>query len=142
MRRLAVLIDRYGGALAADFADRGQDLPQLWHAGRYRYIAAILDRLPRDSHYVAELADDDDIATLDTPPGRTAPPLTEFGPVVERLTAVVDLLGMLLAVQTTAPGRKPRLPSPLPRPVTAADRLRETAAEADRQWLAGRLFPT
>jgi hypothetical protein len=138
--RLAVLIDRYGGDLAADFADRGLDLPQLWRARRYAYILAIADRLPRDSHFVAAVADDDEIATGDEP--KAAPPsLTEFGPVTERLTGIYDLLGILIALQSAPPGKKPRLPRPLARPVTAAQRARDRAAEADRQFLASKLFP-
>lgn len=138
--RLAVLISRYGGDLVADFADRGLDLPALWRARRFAYCLAIIDRLPRDSHFVAAVADDDEIATGDEP--KAGPPrLTEFGPQVELLAGIYDLLGVLIALQSTPPGKKPRLPRPLRRPVTAAMRKREALAEADRNYLRSKLFP-
>lgn len=116
----------------------------MWAARRYRYIWAIVSRLPRDSHYIAELADDDELAdSLDHgDPEPPAPPsLAEFGPGIEQLAAIRDLLGVLVAIQTTAPGKRPRPPEPVLRPVTAAQRARKRAADAEHAAMAAQLWP-
>lgn len=103
----------------------------------------MIDRLPRDSHYVAELADDDEIAAR-MPPGDDGPQpprLTEFGPVIEHLAAVRDLLGVLVALQAAPPGKRPQPPPPVARPVTAADRARQRIAEERRTAMAAQLWP-
>lgn len=85
----------------------------------------LLMHLPRDSATVAAIADDGDLAGE---PGAPRPPrLTEFGPEVEVLASVHDLLASLLASVVTALGGKPPKIDPYPRPVSAA------AARAQRE---------
>jgi hypothetical protein len=107
-----------------------------------RQVLALIDRLPRDSHFIAALADDDDLADEladedDGPP--PPPPLTEWSPVVDRLTAVVDLLGQLIATTAGAAGAKAKPPPPQPRPVTARDRAKRRRREFKRSLISDRI---
>lgn len=119
----------------------------LWR-GRItpRQVLNLIDRLPRHSHYVAALADDDELADQladqddedkGPPP---APPLTEFGPVEERLTLIADRLGELLRAFAAANSKKKPPPyKPLARPVTARQRARRRRREAKHELVTARL---
>lgn len=126
-----------------DFAALHLDLAGLWRARRHRYMLAIIERLPRDSCYIAELADDDDLAAQ-APPGDEEPPrltLRDFGAGNELLAKIYDRLGELGAAQAAAAGAKGRPPRRHPRPELAADRLRRQRNLAVARRLAAIFFP-
>lgn len=119
------------------------DLLDVWR-GRItaRQVLNLIDRLPRDSHFVAALADDDELADQladDEGEPLPPPPLTEWSPVVDRLTTVVDLLGQLVAVTANAGGAKVKPPPPAPRPVTARHRAKQRRREFKRHLVSTRL---
>lgn len=144
--RLAWLLDRYGDHIAADLRPSGIDVHDLWR-GRLtpRELLNLVDHLPRTSHYQDALAQDDEIqdGTVTPPSGQpTGPPLTEFSPEVEILTAAVDRLGEVANAVIAAAGGKPRPVRPWPRPVTAADRSRARERAEVQRDLEQQLFPS
>jgi hypothetical protein len=101
--------------------DRGHILSDLVAARRYRLLLNVIDGLPSNSHYVAALAEDDDLAMNSPEPKARTPRLTEYSP---ETAAIVDRLGdVISAVIAAAGGTPPKIP-PYPRPETAADRVR------------------
>ncbi|MEV2277874.1 hypothetical protein AB0I72_20040 [Nocardiopsis sp. NPDC049922] len=112
----------------------------LWTARRWRFLLNLLDHLPRTSHLAAAMADDDELAeTSPEPTGPSAPPLTEWSPAVERLTVAVDRLGELIAAVYNAAGGKAKPPRPLPRPVTARDRVLRKVRQRKREHILAEL---
>jgi hypothetical protein len=86
------------------------------------------------------MADDDELAeNSPEPTGPSAPPLTEWSPAVERLTLAVDRLGELIAAVYNAAGGKTKPPKPLPRPVTARDRVRRKVRQRKREHILAEL---
>lgn len=98
----------------------------MWRTRRWRRLLNIIDHLPRTSHFVAAMADDDELAEqLPEPDGDGSPPLTEYSPVVERLDLIVDRLGEVVTAVVNTVAKKPRKPPrPQRRPQTARDRAR------------------
>lgn len=144
--RLAWLLDRYGDHIAADLRVRGVDVHDLWR-GRLtpRELLNLVDHLPRTSHYQDALAQDDEVhdGTVTAPSGQPkGPPLTEYSPEVEALSAVIDRLGEVINAVLAAGGGKPKLVRPWQRPVTAADRRRAREREAANEALEQQLFPS
>jgi hypothetical protein len=86
------------------------------------------------------MADDDELAeNSPEPTGASSPPLTEWSPMVERLTLAVDRLGELIAAVYGAAGGKAKPPKPLPRPVTARDRVRRKVRQRKRAHVLAEL---
>lgn len=93
-----------------------------------------MDRLPADSHYKAELADDDEYAkrVLDANGGKSPDEqqrrtMHGYSPVVDGLYVVADRVGQLLALTQAVnsnDGKAPDIP-PMPRPETALKRVQE-----------------
>ncbi|MFF4547255.1 hypothetical protein ACFY1J_24015 [Streptomyces sp. NPDC001406] len=98
----------------------------LWRTRRWRFLLNLIDHLPRTSHFVAAMADDDELAEqLPEPEGDTHPSLIEYSPVVERLDLVVDRLGeVFTAVVNGYAKKKQKPPRAQRRPQTARDRAR------------------
>lgn len=127
--RLIYLLERYGDAIERDFFDRSGDLTELWVARRWRLLLNVVDGLPANSHYVAALADDDELAeNSPEPTSPSAPRLTEFSPDA---AAIIDRLGDVISAVIAAAGGSPPKIAPYPRPVTAAERARKR-----NRWLA------
>ena len=107
-------------------------------------ILDFLEHLPSTSAYHAALAEDEDLAKelLDTPEQKPkAPRLTEFGPEVQVMAEVRDLLAAVLTVLIKANGGKPQRPKPYPRPVTALQRMRERMRYSRHRDLVRRVLP-
>lgn len=143
--RLAWLLDRYGHHIQADLRPSGVDVHDLWRGGLTpRELLNLVDHLPRTSHYQDALAQDDEIheGHVTPPPGQPkSPPLTEFSPEVEVLTAAVDRLGEVINAVLAAAGGKPKPVRPYPRPVTAVDRRRARERAEVQRDLERQLFP-
>lgn len=141
-RRLAATLERYGEAIEADLAFRLHDpgaLGRLWRERRWRLLLNLIDHLPRDSYYVEARADDEELAgevlDLTDALGEAAVPkarLSEFDPMVERLTDLYDRMGDLIAAVVAAAGAKPPKVQRAPRPETAAERLRKARDQRQR----------
>jgi hypothetical protein len=103
----------------------------------------LIDHLPRDSHYIAAIANDDEVmAELPADAKPSPPPLTEWSAEVAALAVLVDRLGeliRLMAVQVS--GKKQRPIPPYPRPITAADKVRRRRKHHKHQALRARLLP-
>lgn len=140
-RRLVYLISRYGGAIEADLAALGWDLAALWRYRRWRFLLNLIEHLPRTSHFVAAMADDEELAEqLPEPQGESHPPLTEYSPVVERLDLVVDRLGEVVTAVVNTVAKKPRKPPRAQRrPQTARERLKLKRRKAKHALLLKRL---
>lgn len=141
-QRLATLVTRYGKAIEYDLAGR-VDLGEAWRARRWRYLLNLIDQLPRDSAYIEAFANDDlaaeQIVDRNEPPAR--PRLSEWSPVVELLTALLDSQRELIQVVAWTRGAKIRSLEPLPRPLTAVDRVRRRRRDAKHRALTARLLP-
>lgn len=109
----------------------GLDLGVLWRERRVRKTLNLLARLPRQSHYKAALASDDEVvALMPESLGDYRPPLTEWSPEVEHLAVIADAVRALPAVISASAGVKngPAVPKSLPRPDTAWERLKAKRA--------------
>lgn len=140
--RLVALLERYGEAIDADLALRGWDTAALWRTRRWRLLLNLVDHLPQDSHTVAAMADDEELAASfpDPEPGPAAPPLQTWTPEVDKLTLIADRLGELVtAVHNTVAKKPARPPRPLPRPQTARDRLRRQQRRSKHDALTAQL---
>lgn len=101
----------------------------------------LINRLPRNSHYAAAMADDDDLADLideDAPPPK--PPLTDWSADHQMLNVIADRLGELLRLTAAANSDKKVPPyKPLARPETALQRKARRRRAAKRDLIADRL---
>lgn len=142
----ADLVDRYGDAIRADLQARYQ-IDMLDFLRGSLTAEAFLDylrHLPRTSAYHQALAQDEDLAERlandpDSKPG--PPPLTEFGPEVQVLAELRDLVAALIAVTVKAHGGKPSKTKPYPRPETAIQRARRRARFRQHQSVVARVLP-
>lgn len=139
-RRLAGLLERYGEAIEADLADRQWDVSLLWQQRRWRFLLNIIDHLPADSHFVAAMADDDELAAQAPPPKPGPPQLQTWTPEVEKLTLIADRMGEVVTAVYNTVAKKPSRPPPrLPRPQTAHDRVRVRRRRQSHQLVRDRL---
>lgn len=106
-----------------------------------------VEHLPRTSAYHTAIAEDEELALQmlgqnGDSPAASVPRLAEFGPDVQALAAVYDLLasliGVTIAMQT---GKKPKKIKPYPRPESALDRVRRRERYAAHRSLVSRLLP-
>ena len=106
-----------------------------------RQVLNLIDRLPRNSHYMAALADDDELAEhIDDDASAPLPPLTEWSADHAVLTVIAERLGDLLAATAQAnSGKKVPSPRPLPRPDTALKRKVKRRREFKRDLIRDRL---
>jgi len=111
-----------------------------------RQALTLIDQLPSHSRYVAAVHEDEELIEhladqLDDEGPSPPPPLTDWTPEVERLTAIIDRLGELIAVTAAANSKqgKVRPPKPSPRPVTAVDRARRRRRERKHAIVQQRL---
>lgn len=104
---------------------------------RARKALNLIARLPRTSHYTAEVLLDTEVAEKlaaaedpDAELEQPTPRLTEWTPEVERLTLVADRISEVTAVLIAVNSKGGRLkpPRPLARPVTALDEARRSLA--------------
>jgi hypothetical protein len=144
-QRLVGLITRYGQAIERDLTPQGVDLHELFQQRRWRRLLNLIDALPRNSHFVEALADDDDLAEhlLCQPgnSGRAAAPMSQFSLELEMATNTYDRLGELIQAVTAAAGAKPPKIVAYPRPRTATDRVRARRARTKHRSLVARLLP-
>lgn len=123
------MLDFFRGALSADA------------------VLDYLEHLPSTSAYHAAIAEDEDLAQElidrgEDAPGKPRPPrLTEWGPDVQVLAEVRDLLANLLAVTVKAHGGKPSKIPAYPRPVTALQRVKRRARMLAHSELVRRVLP-
>jgi hypothetical protein len=128
-------------------AFRGWDLAQLWRQRRWRFLANLIDHLPRGTAFAQAVADDDELAaqqvvTASGGKRKAAPPVSEYTPDVELLAALYDRLGVLIGwVAASAGAKKPPKAQPWPRPVTAIERARSRRARADFQDIVAMAAP-
>jgi hypothetical protein len=108
-------------------------------------VLDFLDHLPRTSAYHTAVAEDEDLAkrlaTEPPPPSNRPPPLSEFGPEVQVLAELRDLIANLIAVTVKAHGGKPSKVKPYPRPETAVQRERRRRRLQQHRALVARVLP-
>lgn len=110
-------------------------------------VLDFLDHLPSTSAYHAAIAEDEELAQdlLDRGEGgssRPRPPrLTEWGPDVEVMAEVRDLLADLLTVTIKAHGGKPSKIPAYRRPETALQRVKRRARMVAHSDLVRRVLP-
>lgn len=118
----------------------------MWQQRRFRKLLNIIERLPRHSHYIEAIADDEEVARQvalagsdDEKPVRR---MREWSVEVEILVAIAERLGVnITAVQASAGIKQPlKLPT-LPRPRTAIDRWRELSRREQHSSIVARLLP-
>ncbi len=117
-----------------------------WRSRRWRRLLNLIDHLPRHSAYHESLVNDEKLAALlvDIDGGQPAPPkrqMREFTPEVELLSVIADRLAELAQVVVASKGGKPHPVRPMPRPVTAAQRLRARKRKRTHQSLVSRMLP-
>ncbi|MFE9337768.1 hypothetical protein [Streptomyces sp. NPDC007063] len=123
--RLVYLLGRYGEAIEWDLADRQWDMGELWRQRRWRFLLNLIEHLPGDSHYLAAVANDDELVEQAPEPKPGPPPLHTWTPEVDKLTLIADRLGeAVTAIHNTVAKRPQRPPPRLPRPQTAQDRIK------------------
>jgi hypothetical protein len=109
---------------------------------RWRLLLNVIDGLPSNSHYVAALADDEELAAdTDNVPAPRPPRLTEWSPEVQALAATVDRLGDIVQVLIASNGgHAPKIPH-YPRPVTASERIKQRRRLDTHKALVARVLP-
>lgn len=131
-------IDLYGEEIESDLSGQGHDLLD-WFRGKrpWPQLIRLVGRLPPGSRFWGALADDEDLAreridqAMEVPEGRPTPPWE--GETQDRMllrSAVSILLRVEHAIYAVnAPkGQAGTPPRPLPSPVTAETRLRDSDA--------------
>lgn len=107
-------------------------------------LLSIIDRLPRHSHYVGELYDDDDLAPyLAEMPTKKHFGLTGWSSEIELLTSISGLLEAILSrtiAGQSKNGKGPKV-TPSPRPRTAIDRLEQKNLERQHESIVSQLIP-
>lgn len=104
----------------------------------------LIERLPRNSHYIEAVSDDDEVARAmaglpERPPQRR---LREWSVEVELLVAIAERLGVNIQSVLAAGGvKKPPRFDALPRPKTAMDRQRSAARHERHRSIVARVLP-
>lgn len=101
----------------------------------------LINRLPRNSHLAAAMADDDELADLiDEDAPVPPPPLTDWSADHQMLNIIADRLGELIRTTAQVNSTKTVPPvHPLPRPETALQRKARRRRQAKRDLIADRL---
>lgn len=106
-----------------------------------RQVLNLVDRLPRNSHFAAAMADDDELADLiDDDAPVPPPPLTDWSADHQMLNVIADRLGELIRTTAQVNSTK-KLPEyrPLARPETALQRKARRHRQVKRDLIADRL---
>lgn len=123
----------------------GLDLGTEWRARRFRKLLNAIDGLPRHSGFVEALTSDDDwaeqVLAAGEPENLPARRMSEWSPVVEQLTNILDAVREQTAVAVAAAGGKPNKVKPSPRPKTALERVRKRRRTEQHRSLVARLLP-
>ena len=106
----------------------------------------LIDRLPSHSFTVEAMANDDEyVAASLKVSGKekrtSAPPLSAETPEVQLLRLVADRIDGLMRVTIKAHGGEPGRGEPLPRPVTAFDRIKAREAEREVDEILAAVLP-
>lgn len=102
----------------------------------------MIEGLPSNSHYIAALADDEELAaSMDEDPAPRPPRLTEWSPEVAAIAASLDRLGEVLCALIAGNGQAPPKIAPYPRPVTASQRIKQRRRMQKHQALVARVLP-
>jgi hypothetical protein len=125
---------------------RGIDLGTEWRARRWRRLLNLIDRLPRNSAYIAAVAADDDVADAiaqrdDGDQVGQRRELTDWTADVELLSMLYDRVGELIQATVASRGVRPTRLQPAPRPVTALERARRRARIRQHDDLVARVLP-
>lgn len=110
-------------------------------------VLDLVEHLPSTSAYHAAVAEDEELAQElidrgeDTPARPRPPRLTEWGPDVQVLAEIRDLLADLRAITIKVNGGKPGKVKPYPRPETALQRVKRRARAVAHSELVRRVLP-
>lgn len=120
----------------------GIDLAVLFARRRWRRLLNLIDRLPSNSQYVQELANDADLMDAVAAAGarKHVEHLSDWSPEVGKLTLLADLVTQLLHATVAAAGGKPGRFKPLPRPMTALEAAKHKRQMREYEELRG-LWP-
>lgn len=123
------MLNRYAEAIEADFAHiyPNTDPIQLWQERRWRKLLNLIDRLPLNSCFMDEMANDEELAKSQPEPdgdGKPPPPrLRDWSPEVNAIALLADRVITLIQATIAAQGGKPPTLPYMDRPVTAAERI-------------------
>lgn len=148
-------IDKYGDAIEKDLLGKPEDLYD-WvrdhHAMPWNKLLRLLPALPVGGWYYAAIAGDDDrareILALEAqgklPKPSSRPTLVGWTIEIEKLTEIVEATrGILHGVWGASPkftGKGGAPPRPLPRPLTARERVEEQQALLEHDDIASQLL--
>lgn len=121
------------------------DLGHLWRTRQARRALNLIDHLPPTSHYLAAVANDEDVARQilargQAPTPSAHPPLTEWTPEVAAMVALTDALLSFRWVFMRFNGAKVPAPQPQARPQTALQRVKARQREDRNRMLSQRLL--
>lgn len=148
LARLIGLIDRYGPAIEYDLqAELGLDLVDFFRRRHsWAKLERLLDQLPRASRFRCAVADDDEVAESilaggERPArGSVPPPLQDVDYHASLLMIIADRLGDVAATVIASAGGNPGPVSPLPRPVSALDRVQRRHERAQTESLNAEVY--
>lgn len=157
-QRLCYLLDRYHDDLQYDLQRILQvDLDSAWRARRWRWLLSLADRLPRNCHFSAAVANDPEHADLiakaitsraddKTDDDRGGPMIQDWSPELEELTRLGEKIDQLIyATQVVAGGKNVPKPEPAARPKTAVGKATRRAErerhQAKHESLVARMLP-
>lgn len=150
--RLCYILQRYWQALEYDFASKlpGENLGELWRSRQWRKLLNLIDHLPQNTYYAAEVSTDIDHAVMllkaqqraksEGKAGK-APSMATYSPEVERLDKVIDKLSELAYITAKANQGNPKKPDPQQRPASAMEIARLRVRREQHDMLRSRLLP-
>jgi hypothetical protein len=104
----------------------------------------LIDHLPSDSYYAEAVALDPEAAEAYLASGHkgsSAPPLSEYGPIVMRLDRLFDRTGELIQAIAQLGGAKGGKVTPAPRPRLAIEEVKMRRQRAQHERITKKLIP-
>lgn len=151
-QRLVYMVDRYRKGIEYDLQNHLRlSLGELWRARRWRELLSYIDMLPTNSHMHRLLTSDEDYmervlsSDVQRDEERTGrPSMADWSLTNSLLAQVVDAVNRNTAtneaIAKQGKGSKPTF-NPVPRPWTAADKVKYRVEQRKHEEMVARLLP-
>lgn len=149
-QRLIYMMQRYGSGIEFDLRNHlSVSATELFRGRRWREMLNYIDMLPTNSHMNRLLMADEQYMEMvveqqeKSPPGASRPSMADFSLTNNLLMQLVDAVHVNTAVNrgiANPKGPRPRI-DPLPRPYSAADKVRANLQKKQHEEMVSILLP-